>query len=76
MKLSRSHLLYVQTKYIADLLAIFIAFGIAYLFYQESMVAVAQRWILLGTLIITLAWFIASFFSNLYLDRRTKKFSE
>jgi putative colanic acid biosynthesis UDP-glucose lipid carrier transferase len=76
MKLSRSHLLYVQTKYIADLLAIFIAFGIAYLFYQASMVEVAQRWIFLGTLIITLAWFIASFFSNLYLDRRTKKFSE
>jgi len=76
MKLSRSHLLYVQTKYIADLLAIFIAFGSSYMVYQKSMQAVEQRWILMGTLIITLAWFVASFFSNLYLDRRTKKFSE
>jgi putative colanic acid biosynthesis UDP-glucose lipid carrier transferase len=76
MKLSRSHLLYVQTKYIADLLAIFIAFGVAYAIYQKSMQTVASKWILMGTLIITLAWFIASFFSNLYLDRRTKKFSE
>ena len=76
MKLSRSHLLYVQTKYIADLLAIFIAFGVAYAIYQKSMQTVASKWILMGTLIITFAWFMASFFSNLYLDRRTKKFSE
>lgn len=76
MKLSRSHLLYVQTKYIADLLAILLAFGSSYWIYHSPLAGVDTGVIVMGTIIIAAAWFVSSFFSNLYLDRRTKKFSE
>lgn len=76
MKLSRAQLLYVQSKYIADLAAIFLAFALSYLLHIRGLKSVESSQLFLGALIISLSWFVSSFFSNLYVDRRTKKFSE
>ena len=76
MKLSRSHLLYVQSKYIADLFAILIAFGLAYTFFKEALSNVSRTDFFLSLFITSTGWFVAGVFSKLYVDRRTKKFSE
>ena len=76
MKLSRAHLLYVQSKYIADLSAIFIAFALSFSIFLPQFQKVDNSQPFWGTLVISLAWFLSSFFSNLYVDRRTKKFAE
>ena len=76
MKLSRSHLLYVQSKYIADLFAIFLSFGIAFYVYESNLILVSRKEFLLVLLIMISSWFLGGIFSKLYIDRRTKKFSE
>jgi putative colanic acid biosynthesis UDP-glucose lipid carrier transferase len=76
MKLSRAHMLYVQSRYIADLAAIFIAFFGLTRYFNVALRGEAFRQMLLGTCLISAAWFLAGFFSNLYVDRRTKKFAE
>jgi putative colanic acid biosynthesis UDP-glucose lipid carrier transferase len=76
MKLSRSHLLYVQSKYIADLFAILIAFGLSYFVFNADLINVSRKDFSLSVIIISSGWFIAGVFSKLYVDRRTKKFSE
>jgi putative colanic acid biosynthesis UDP-glucose lipid carrier transferase len=76
MKLSRSHLLYVQSKYIADLFAILIAFGLAFTFFNAELINVSYTDFFISLFITSTGWFVAGVFSKLYVDRRTKKFSE
>jgi hypothetical protein len=76
MKLSRSHLLYVQSKYIADLFAILIAFGLAFTFFNAELINVSHTDFFISLFITSTGWFVAGVFSKLYVDRRTKKFSE
>lgn len=76
MKLSRPHLLYVQSKYIADLFAILTAFGLAYMGFNSLSSYVSTTDIFLTLVIVTISWFVGGIFSKLYVDRRTKKFSE
>lgn len=76
MKLSRPHLLYVQSKYIADLFAILIAFVLAYMGFNSLSSYVSTTDTFLTLVIVTISWFVGGIFSKLYVDRRTKKFSE
>ena len=76
MKLSRSHLLYVQTKYLADLFAICLSFGVVANIFKLELSIISTKDFFLILIITTSSWFLSGFFSKLYTDRRTKKFSE
>ncbi len=76
MKVTKSYIRYQQSKFLSDALSIglIVLVGIPFMGLEDQ--TPNQYFFPLFLSLSLAAWFIASFFSRLYADRRTNKFAE